>query len=359
MVINIIQPLAGGTPVPTQRVLGQRALGLWLVVVAVFIALMVVVGGATRLTESGLSIVDWKPFTGMVPPLSDADWLKEFAAYKLSPQYLKVNQGMSLAAFKSIFWWEWGHRELGRALLLVFVLPLSLFINRARTAIQPWLPRLALIFAIGCLQPLIGWLMVKSGLKSDPHVSHYRLTLHLLTAMWLFAATVWTAFDILAPRSGPLKRANLMLLGLLGFQILLGGFVAGLRAGFAFNTWPLMGDRFAPEGMWSMLPGWQNLLSNPITVQFMHRCVAYTVFGYGLLVALRAINQPDSRMKRYGALLATALLAQVVLGIATVVSGVPVWLGTAHQAGAVVVLASVLTILHYDRMHISVLKVTT
>ncbi len=344
MATTVVHLFPDTKPVPT-----QRWLGLWLIVVAIFIALMVVVGGATRLTESGLSIVHWKPFAGMIPPLGSGDWSREFAAYQHSPQYLRVNAGMSLEAFKPIFWWEWGHRELGRVLFLVFLLPLIFFGVRTPKLIAPWLMRFAGIFAIGCLQPLIGWLMVRSGLQNDPHVSHYWLTLHLLTALLLFAAIVWTAFDIMAPKSGRVRTSLRILLGLLTLQIALGGFVAGLRAGFAFNTWPLMGEGFVPPDMWSLMPWWQNMLTNPITVQFMHRITAYLVFCYGVIIVYHAVKHVDAAVRRYGMMVGAALVVQVMLGIATLMSGVPVWLGTAHQAGAVLVLASVIAFLHQHR----------
>lgn len=324
-----------------------RAIARWLFAVCALIFVMVVVGGATRLTESGLSITHWSPVSGVIPPLTEAAWQKELALYRATPEYQQINRGMSLDQFKAIYWWEYIHRLLGRVIGLAFALPFAWFLWRQRIPAGVT-PKLAGLFVLGGLQGALGWWMVKSGLIDRPDVSHYRLTAHLGLALIIFGLTFWLALSLRVgrgSRSGaPLARHGWLVLALLALQIALGGFVAGLNAGFAFNTWPLMGETFVPDGLFTLAPWWLNLLENPITVQFNHRILAYLLVAVALVWAWRAWSIRAHRPLFL--LLGAALAGQMLLGIFTVILGVPVWLGTAHQGGAVVLLAAVLLLLH-------------
>lgn len=337
-----MSPLAENRAAPD---LAQRAVFWWLIAVALMIFLMVVVGGATRLTESGLSITHWSPISGALPPLSAADWQREFALYQQTDEYRLEHAWMQLADFKQIFWWEWGHRLLGRLIGLVYALPFFWFLWRGVLP-KRLVPRFWAMLALGGLQGAIGWWMVASGLVGRTDVSHYRLAVHLLMALAIFSLVVWTAFDLRPAKASMdtrLKIPSIVTLALLPVQIGLGAFVAGLNAGFAFNTWPLMGDRFAPDGLWSLTPVWLNALENPITVQFLHRSVAYALFTAGMWACACAWR---AGYRERACILAAALTGQVALGVATLVSGVPVWLGVAHQAGGVLLLAAALWVAH-------------
>ncbi len=330
-----------------------RALGRWLLFVAGLVALMVVVGGITRLTESGLSIVYWKPVSGILPPLSTEEWQRAFAAYRQSPEYRLVNHGMTLAEFKGIFWWEYVHRLLGRLIGIAYGLPLLLFWLRRRIP-SGLKPRLLAIFLLGGAQGLLGWFMVKSGLVSEPQVSHYRLAAHLLLALFIFSLLLWTALDLLEPRHGSRQRRwrtmGGVLLALVVLQILLGALVAGLKAGYAFNTWPRMGEHWVPPGLFELSPFWRNFFDNAIMVQFLHRLNAMLVAGWSVLIAVAAWRF-DAPARTLAAAISLVLLVagQIWLGIATLVHGVPVATAAAHQAGAVLVLALVLYFLHMNR----------
>jgi cytochrome c oxidase assembly protein subunit 15 len=317
-----------------------RALAAWLFSVAGLIVLMVVVGGITRLTESGLSITEWKPISGIIPPLSDAAWQAEFANYKRIPEYTQINHGMTLAGFKAIFFWEYSHRLLGRLIGLAFALPLLWFAVRRR--IPPgyaW--RLVALLALGGLQGAIGWWMVASGLSVRTDVSHVRLAVHLLTALVLLSGMVWTALDLralaesrlAAPAS--LRPLAVAALALLFSQIMFGAFTAGLDAGYAFSSWPLMGDSVFPAGVRMVEPAWRNAVDNPVVVQFIHRWFAFVAATALVLLALRSI--------RSGAIIAGRVLIglvvlQIVLGIATLLSGVEIGIAIAHQANAALTL---------------------
>lgn len=331
----------------TMMVRSRRAIGFWLIAVTLMVGLMVVVGGATRLTESGLSIVKWQPLSGALPPLSAADWEQAFAAYKASPQYLLVNHGMDLAAYKTIFWWEWAHRFLGRVIGLAFALPLVWFWWRRPAAIEPLRQRLLVILALGFLQGLIGWWMVASGLVDRPSVSHYRLTVHLINALLIYAACLWLALDLLTPppiRVGRQRRSAILLLGLTALQLVLGGLVAGLRAGYAFNTWPMMGEHMMPPGLTDLSPWWRNLVDNPVMVQFLHRTNAYIILLLVLVIFVVSYQSPaqgpDRPAQRRAHLLLAAIVMQILLGILTILNGVPILLGVLHQGGAVILLAT-------------------
>ena len=320
----------------------QRAIRLWLWAVAALVITLVLVGGATRLTESGLSIVEWRPVTGVMPPRSDAGWQAEFEKYQAIPQYTQRNAGMSLAAFKTIYWWEWTHRLLGRVVGAAFLLPFLFFLWRGWVA--PGLrARLWLIFGLGALQGAVGWWMVASGLAERTEVSQYRLATHLLLACLILVALVWTARR-LSPRIEPVAGRNrvtaIALVALTLLQIYLGGIVAGLRAGLIYNTWPLIDGALVPDAsrLWFETPLWRNVFENTLTAQFDHRMVAYVLFGLALWHAI------DAAAKRAGArsaiVLAAAVTVQAVLGVLTVINQAPLALALLHQAAAIVVLVT-------------------
>jgi|CXWL01.1.fsa_nt_gi cytochrome c oxidase assembly protein subunit 15 len=323
-----------------------RAVGRWLLVCCGLLLALVMVGGATRLTESGLSIVDWRPVTGALPPLSDAAWQAEFTRYQDSPQYLKVNAGMSLSEFKLIFGFEYVHRLLARLLGLVFALPLLWFWVRGRVPVRMRWPLLGILL-LGAAQGYMGWFMVKSGLVDIPRVSHYRLAAHLALALLIYASMLWLALRALWPRRvpTPVSAAFRTLLALVGVTIVFGAFVAGLRAGSMYNTFPLMGGRWVPDGLLALDPWWINPLENPVTVQFLHRCLALLTFALcmSLWWQVRAPKcDRDQRTALHG--LGAMALVQVGLGIATLLWQVPVTLGTLHQGGAVLLLSAVLIV---------------
>lgn len=320
-----------------------RAIAGWLLIVAGLVFLMVTVGGITRLTESGLSMVRWEPVSGIVPPLSAADWTAEFAAYRASPQYRQVNAGMTLAQFQAIYFWEYVHRLLGRLIGVAFALPLAWFAaTRAIPRGYGW--RLTGILALGGLQGAIGWWMVASGLVDRPAVAHERLAVHLVTALIIMSACLWTALDLLGdnrPRPAARRPTGWIapVFALLAIQIIWGAFTAGLRAGHASDTWPLMQGALVPAGLASPL-------DDPFTVQWLHRSLAWIVAA--------AILYTAWTLRRAGAgLLAPALAAVVVLqftlGVATVVLGVPIAVAAAHQAVAAILLALLVTSAHWAR----------
>ncbi|MFK4725535.1 cytochrome c oxidase assembly protein subunit 15 [Bradyrhizobium niftali] len=330
-----------------------RAVRWWLISVAALIALMVLVGGATRLTESGLSIVEWKPVTGSLPPLSEVQWAAAFEAYKKIPQYRELNAGMSLSEFKEIFWWEWSHRLLGRFIGVAYLLPFLFFLWRGGLSGE-LKRRLWLLFALGGLQGAVGWWMVASGLTERVEVSQYRLATHLVLALLIFAGIVWTVRR-LADRpkiAGParLRFTSALLLVATFVQIYFGALVAGLRAGRAYNTWPQIDGAFIPsaERLWFETPWWRNMFDNVLTVQFEHRMTAYALF---VLAALHAFDAVRSRAgsAASGALwLFAAVSLQAVLGILTLLNQVPIGLALAHQAVAIVVLT--LAVMQVERL---------
>ncbi len=332
-----------------------RVVHLWLIAAAAMIFLTLVVGGATRLTESGLSIVEWKPVTGILPPLSASDWESEFTKYQAIPQYRELNRGMTLDSFKTIYWWEWSHRLLARATGVVFLLPFLFFLWRG------WIPpslrnRLWAIFAGGAALGAVGWWMVSSGLSGNlTSVSQYRLAFHLTLACTIYAAVVWTSQQVL-PRSAvtasPRVRNGALLVGaLVLLQIYLGALVAGLDAGMSFNTWPLIDGGLVPASgrLWLETPLWRNFFENALTVQFDHRMLAYAIWLLAVVHAVDVLrSEADLRARRSAALLAVLVTAQAGLGIATLLLVVPLALAIAHQAMAVVVL-TVATI-HAERL---------
>jgi cytochrome c oxidase assembly protein subunit 15 len=324
----------------------RRAVAAWLLACAALVLAMVVVGGITRLTESGLSIVEWQPLAGALPPLAQADWEALFAKYRATPQFAKVFPDMDLEGFKRIFWWEYVHRLLGRAIGLVFLLPYLWFLWK-RALDRPLAWKLAGIFVLGALQGAMGWYMVASGLVDDPRVSHFRLTAHLGLALVIFAAELWLALDLLRPRQerGP-RALALLVLGTVFAMALSGGFVAGLRAGHAYNTFPLMNGHVIPPETFMLEPWWRNLLWNVAAVQLVHRA-----FFWLLLVLVPLLWWT---IRRSGArLAANCLLAmfvvQAALGISTLLLKVPIPLAAAHQGGAVLLLAAALWTAHAAR----------
>jgi len=325
-----------------------RALSAWLFIVAALVLAMVVVGGITRLTESGLSIVKWEPLSGTLPPLSEPQWQAEFAAYQATPQYLRVNAGMSLAEFKNIFFWEYVHRLLGRLIGLAFALPLLWFAwKRAIPKGYGW--KLVAILALGALQGAIGWWMVASGLVDRPEVSHIRLAIHLLTALTIFSACLWVGLDLRAlaraPGAAPARMptAGIWALSLLVLQLMYGAYVAGLDAGFAYNSWPKMGDEWFPSGVPMLDPWLRNLVDNPIVAQFIHRWLAW-----GVAAGVAGLAYAAFRRERngWGAALIGAVAVQISLGIATLLSGVRIPIAAAHQGMAVVLLGTILAASH-------------
>ena len=329
---------------PTRHV---WALRLWLSFVAVLIVAMILVGGATRLTDSGLSITEWQPIVGAIPPLSDADWQEAFDAYKQIPEYSQVNQGMDLQGFKAIYWWEWAHRFLGRFIGLVFFVPFVAF-WLAGYIPRPLLPRLLGLFVLGGLQGALGWYMVKSGLVDRIDVSQYRLAAHFGVAVLIFGYTLWLILGLgRTERQGATARTPAIIAGLIlllvFLQLLAGALVAGIDGGMGFNTWPLMNGAVIPAGLGAAEPWYLNLFENPLTVQFDHRVLGYAVVLAAVLQALWLARKPDAAGLRASATaLALLSLLQVALGIWTLLSFVPIELGLAHQAGAIAVFAAAL-----------------
>lgn len=343
-----------GAPRLARAGAARRRIAVWLLVCCALVLIMVVVGGVTRLTRSGLSIVEWQPIAGTLPPLNAEAWETTFAKYRETPEYLKVNQGMTLDEFKGIFWWEYIHRLLGRTIGLAFLLPLLWFALR-RQIERSLLPRLIGIFCLGGVQGAIGWWMVKSGLVDTPRVSHVRLAVHLGTAFLIFSAMFWTALDLLAhersarpsPERSTLARWSLVLCAWIFVMVLSGALVAGTRAGYAYNTFPLMDGHWVPPGLAELSPWWDNLFHNLTTVQFNHRTIAWSLF---FLVPLfwwrsRRIELPPAARRPINLLLGM-LAVQIALGICTLLLQVPVALGAAHQGGALVLLALALWSAH-------------
>jgi cytochrome c oxidase assembly protein subunit 15 len=338
----------------------ERAIAIWLLVVAGLVFAMVVLGGVTRLTESGLSIVDWQPFVGAIPPLSGAEWNDLFARYQQYPEYQKLNQGMTLEGFRAIFWLEYVHRLLGRAIGVVFLVPFLYFLLRGRIR-RALVPRLAGLFVLGGLQGLLGWYMVQSGLVDRPEVSAYRLAAHLTLAVAIYLALIWVALGLLRPSAGvpvPAERYRRRTLrgtiGLLGVTLLTlvaGAFVAGNDAGLAYNTWPLMEGRLVPEQLFVHEPAWRNHFESVPLVQLEHRLLAYlTVLGaLGLFVGSGAwwSRSPLPGAARLAlALVAGLALGQLALGLATLLLVVPIPLAAAHQAGALLLVTALLSACH-------------
>ena len=327
----------------------QQPLQIWLFAMAALVFLMVAVGGATRLTGSGLSITEWQPIMGAVPPLGDAAWQDAFEKYKQIPQYKILNKGMSLEAFKSIYLWEWGHRFLGRLIGIAFLIPFLFFIARgAITRALAW--RLSGLFVLGGLQGALGWYMVQSGLSQRTDVSQYRLAAHLLLASLLLAALLWIALNVGRPAARRLQLQTLapgsrasatFILALVFAQIGAGALVAGLKAGLAYNTWPLMDGHIVPGGLGLMTPLWLNAFENSATVQFDHRGLAYLLAAAVTWHGLRVIRTANDEHMRYSAAaLMLTVAGQIALGIWILLAHVPLSLALGHQMMAMLVLAT-------------------
>ena len=326
-------------PAPFTQPDTNRAMFWWLVVVAAFVCSMILVGGATRLTDSGLSIVEWRPVTGAIPPLTQEGWEQELEKYRQIPEYQEQNRGMSMSEFQFIYWWEWGHRQLGRVLGLVYFLPFVFFLWTGQ-APKRLRPRLWVLFALGGLQGAIGWWMVASGLTERLDVSQYRLATHLSMAFLILGLTLWTALELRYGQTKALVRNTLFpwaaaFWGAVLFQIMLGAFVAGLDAGRIHTTWPGFQGRLIPEDYLMGLPFWQAVFESRPAVQFQHRW-----FGYGLVIAGAALawslwGSRDVMLKRFALILPVVLSVQVILGVITLMAAAPLSLSLAHQGGAV------------------------
>ncbi len=328
----------------------DKLIGRWLTLCAATIFGMILLGGVTRLTESGLSMVDWRPIMGVVPPLTTDDWVYLFDQYKLYPEYQLVNAGMSLAEFKQIFWFEYLHRMLGRLIGLMFFIPLMVFLwtGKVRASLKPHL--FTLLFLGGC-QGLMGWYMVQSGLIDRPDVSQYRLTAHLGLAIAIYAYIVWLAIGLFSPERQQREGATtsvFSIIGLVYLMILSGGFVAGTNAGLSFPTWPLMGDSFIPPALYR--DGITSAFEQVTTIHFNHRMLAYVTGVVLIFAALRGlIRSGDTRLRLASILMLTAVCLQIVLGISTVLSHVDITVAAGHQSGAVVLLTTVLFWVHCHR----------
>lgn len=332
----------------------RRRVAIWLLVCCALVFVMVVVGGVTRLTRSGLSIVEWQPVAGTLPPLTEAAWQDMFTKYQATPEYVKVNRGMSLDEFKGIFWWEYIHRLIGRTIGLVFFVPLVWFLAKRHI---PWsaAPKFVGILLLGGAQGGIGWWMVKSGLVDLPRVSHVRLAIHLGMAFLIFAVLLWTALGLLARDRRPLlsderhrlARYATALAVFVFVMVLSGALVAGTRAGYAYNTFPLMDGRFVPVGLGAMEPWWDNVFHNLTTVQFNHRMFAWTL-AFVVPAFWWACRRADLPLmpRRAVNLLLAMLVVQIALGISTLLFHVPVALGAAHQGGALVLFGLTLWTAH-------------
>lgn len=341
-----LPPYAGATSARA-----ARRIAIWLFIMCGLVAAMVIVGGATRLTDSGLSITEWRPVTGAFPPLSEAVWLEEFEKYKSIPEYEEVNWGMSLSEFKSIYWWEWGHRLLGRLIGVAFFLPMIGFFVAKQTGRRLGV-KLFGLFLLGGAQGLLGWYMVMSGLADRVDVSQYRLAAHLGLAVFLFALMFWTGLtlwraggerksaEVLAPK---LFWAGVALSVGVFVQMILGAFVAGLRAGHVYNTWPLMDGRFIPDAYFNHAPRFGDVFESLAAVQFNHRIGAYLLAAGAIWFYLAARKITIESRAR---LVLAAVGLQIVLGVWTLLAATPITLGLLHQAGALGVLTAALFATH-------------
>ncbi len=326
-------------PKPFSAAETSRAMFWWLVVVAAFVCSMILVGGATRLTDSGLSIVEWRPVTGAIPPLTQEGWEQELEKYRQIPEYQIQNRGMSMAEFQFIYWWEWGHRQLGRVLGLVFAIPFFFFLFTGRMP-KRLQPRLWILFVLGGLQGAIGWWMVSSGLTERLDVSQYRLATHLCMAFVILGLTLWTALELRYGQTRALARSRLFpwmsaFWGAVLLQIAMGAFVAGLDAGRIYTTWPGFQGQLIPADYLYGMPFWQAIFESRPAVQFQHRWMAYALVVTGGLLSFWIWKSRDALFKRIAVAIPGVLGLQVVLGIATLMAAAPLWLSLLHQGGAI------------------------
>ena len=325
----------------------KRQVAIWLLSGCFLVFLMVIIGGITRLTGSGLSITEWKPIMGAIPPLNEIQWEEAFSKYKQIPQFQKINSDFTLSEFKSIFWWEYVHRLTGRLIGLVFIIPF-LFFYFSKKLDQTITRKVLFLFMLGGIQGFLGWFMVKSGLSERTSVSHYRLAIHLLAAFVTFGFTFWFALgllfdkkDIDAHVSGNWRKLLVIFFALITLQIGYGAFVAGLHAGKVYNTFPLMNGQFIPSGILAFQPGWQNILDNPVTVQFIHRMLAFLVLFFALFLLWKSRRElPPGNQRSAISLLWWAVALQVALGIITILSAAQIVTASVHQVGAFVLFAS-------------------
>lgn len=326
-----------------QQERNRKLIRIWLGVVLVALFALVLVGGATRLTNSGLSITEWKPIHGVIPPLSAAEWQEEFDLYKRIPEYQQMNSDMTVEGFKYIFWWEWAHRLIARSIGVLFAAPLVYFWATGRIEKRLRLPLTGLL-ALGGLQGFIGWWMVSSGLSERTDVSQYRLAVHLTLACIIFSSILWVMRAVTPHEEAPARhsssiRTAMVIAFLALFQIYLGALVAGLDAGFSYNTWPLMDGALIPGDLFVQQPWWINLFENPKTVQFVHRCGAYLLFAVTLFHMVQTARElPGTAHARRAVVLFVLVCLQASLGIATLLSQVQLHAALTHQAGAIVVL---------------------
>lgn len=329
-------------------------MAIWLFCICILIFTMVVLGGVTRLTRSGLSMVEWQPIMGVIPPISESDWQETFELYKQFPEYQKINVDMTLTEFKTIFYFEYGHRILGRLIGLFFLVPFLYFLVRKKIKRQMTF-KFVTMFILGGFQGLLGWYMVKSGLANNPHVSQYRLTAHLSAAIAIYAYIFWVALGLMSPVAKNASVAgiqgiwkfSLVITAVIAIMIISGGFVAGTHAGLAYNTFPLMAGYFFPPGLYSMEPFYMSLFEDPTTIQFNHRMIAYLLSILILVFWVKARTYVVSSSTRLSLnLLLLMLIIQVSLGISTLLLAVPVALAATHQAGALVLLTFALLVNH-------------
>ena len=329
----------------------RRAVALWLLACCGLVFLIVVVGGITRLTHSGLSIVEWQPIVGTIPPLGDAQWEETFAKYRATPEFKLRNHDMTLEGFKRIFWWEYVHRLLGRLVGLAFLIPFIYFLVRRRVPEGlGW--KLAAIFLLGGAQGALGWYMVKSGLVDDPRVSSLRLAAHLGLAFFIYALMLWTALGLLTPRSttassdGTRRRAGFLVF-LIFVMVLSGALVAAIRAGYAYNTWPTMDGRWIPDEIMMIDPWWLNFIHNMATVQFVHRVLAVVIVALVIVTWLQVGREPPNPRARFWShVLVGAAAVQFLLGVTTLLLGTPINLAALHQAGAVALFTCAIILRH-------------
>jgi heme a synthase len=336
----------------------RRWIRVWLSAIAATTFLVLVVGGVTRLTHSGLSMVDWKPLIGVVPPLGEAQWVESFARYQQYPEYRQLRPDMTLGEYKQIFFWEYLHRLAARLIGLVFLVPFAFFWFSG-VLTRPLLRRLLALFALGAMQGILGWLMVRSGLVDRPSVSHYRLAAHLTLALVIFGLCVWLIRDLSLGRARAtattlarrrLERGLLAVGGLLALQVVWGAFVAGLKAGLLFNTFPLMGGALVPPNLWLLSPAALNFVGNPSAVQWLHRLLG-TVLLVSAFAVFRCTRRPrmDRTSRRQSTALLSSVAAQYALGVLTLVYAVPIGLGVAHQAMAMLIVGLWVSALHHAR----------
>ncbi len=331
----------------------HRSIIIWLLAGCFLIYAMVVIGGITRLTHSGLSMVEWNPIIGSLPPMNKEEWQIPFEKYKQSPEYQIINNQFTLEEFKSIYWWEYIHRMLGRTIGVVFLIPFFYFLANKKFD-KPLLKKMFVLLLLGALQGVLGWFMVKSGLQKEPHVSHYRLAAHLISAFTVFGFTFWYALDLLYPTEiretviiKNIKYWAKIMFTIIVIQIIYGAFVAGLKAGLFYNTYPAMGDAFMPETVTSFDTFWENCLENPAGVQFIHRNIAIVVACLVLFVWWKARKADlTSFQRKTSNVMLVVVGIQFLLGVVTLLYAVPVTLGVLHQTGAFVLFAAGLFFIH-------------